>query len=132
MDTIRVPTNSTQTLTAVNNSTYGPTGLPPIRSAITLDGNGSTIRRPATAPDFRILAVSSSGNLTLQETTITGGVSPSGRGVHIAGDGYLDLNASTISNNVGSGVSASLGRRTAMEMGVWLAIVAHLSMRQLP
>jgi hypothetical protein len=43
-DTIVLPANSTQTLTAVNNNYYGPTGLPLIRSNITIAGNGSTIR----------------------------------------------------------------------------------------
>ena len=45
---------STQTLTTVNNSTYGPTGLPVISSAITIEGQGSTIRRDSAAPEFRI------------------------------------------------------------------------------
>ena len=42
-DTIVLPAGSTQTLTSVNNSTYGPTGLPVISSAITIAGQGSTI-----------------------------------------------------------------------------------------
>src|SRR5262245_7156001 len=44
-DTITLPTNSTQTLTAVNNNTYGPTGLPVVSSTITIEGQGSTIAR---------------------------------------------------------------------------------------
>ena len=44
-DTIRLPVGSTQTLTTVNNTTYGPTGLPVIISAITIEGNDSTIKR---------------------------------------------------------------------------------------
>ena len=39
----RAAAGSTQTLTKVNNSTYGPTGLPVISSAITIEGQGSTI-----------------------------------------------------------------------------------------
>ena len=42
-DTIVLPAGSTQTLTSVNNSTYGPTGLPVISSVITIAGQGSTI-----------------------------------------------------------------------------------------
>ena len=43
-DTIVLPQGSTQILTtAVNNSTYGPTGLPIISSAITIAGQGRTI-----------------------------------------------------------------------------------------
>lgn len=46
-----------------------------ITSEITTQGNGSTIERSTATgtPEFRILAVNSSGNLTLEETTITGG-----------------------------------------------------------
>jgi hypothetical protein len=77
-DTIVLPTGSTQTLTGVNNTTYGPTGLPVIRSVITIAGRGSTIVRDSGAPDFRIFAVGSTGDLTLEETTVSGGVSPIG------------------------------------------------------
>jgi hypothetical protein len=44
-DKIVLPRNSTQTLTAVNNTNYGTTGLPTIRSNITIAGNNSIIRR---------------------------------------------------------------------------------------
>ena len=74
-DTIVLPAGSTQTLTTVNNSTYGPTGLPVISSVITIAGQGSTITRASGAPEFRLLAVSSTGELTLQETTVSGGSS---------------------------------------------------------
>jgi len=61
----------------VNNSVYGPTGLPVICSDITVVGNNSTIRRPGTAPDVRILAVGKTGHLRLQDDpdigTVTGG-----------------------------------------------------------
>ena len=72
-DTIVLPVGSTQTLTSVHNSTYGPTGLPVISSVMTIVGQGSTIRRASGAPEFRLLAVSSTGELTLQETTVSGG-----------------------------------------------------------
>ena len=51
-DTIRLPVGSTQTLTTVNNSTYGPTGLPVISSAITIEGKNSTIQRESSAPEL--------------------------------------------------------------------------------
>ena len=56
-----VAPGSTQTLTEVHNSTYGPTGLPVMSSVITIAGQGSTIVRDSGAPYFRILAVSSTG-----------------------------------------------------------------------
>jgi hypothetical protein len=72
-DTIVLPANSTQTLTSVNNFGFGATGLPVIFSAITIQGNGSTITRESAAPKFRILNVNNNGNLTVQHTTISGG-----------------------------------------------------------
>ena len=76
-DTIVLPADSTQTLTSVNNDRYGPTGLPVISSVITIAGQGSTIARASGAPQFRLLAVHSTGDLTLQETTVSGGAAPS-------------------------------------------------------
>ena len=73
-DTLILPAGSNQTLSSVDNDTYGPTGLPLITSAIVIDGNGSTIGRVPATPEFRILAIGSGGDLTLQEATVTGGV----------------------------------------------------------
>ena len=74
-DTLVLPIMSLHTLTTMNNSTYGPTGLPVIRSVITIEGRNSTIRRVSSDPDlFRIFAVNGTGALTLKATTITGGV----------------------------------------------------------
>ena len=117
-DTIVLPAGSTHTLTSVNNDTYGPTGLPVISSVITIAGLGSTIARDSTAPDFRILVVSNMGELTLQETTVSGGrsflvdgglVENFGGGVANF-DGTLTVTNSTISGNTtrvnGGGVSS--------------------------
>ncbi len=81
-DTIMLQAASVHTLTVVNNGAspdpyvYGPNGLPLISSDITIVGSGSTIARDTddpNVPNFRILAVTSGGNLTVQETTISGG-----------------------------------------------------------
>src|SRR5829696_4266120 len=62
-DTIVLPSGSTQRLTTVNNTFHGPTGLPVIRSAITIVGKGSTISRANSAPGtpptpaFRLFSV---------------------------------------------------------------------------
>jgi hypothetical protein len=62
-DTLVLPAGSTQTLTVVNNA---DNGVPVITSAITLQGDGSTIRRAATAPPYRIFNVAAGvGTLTL-------------------------------------------------------------------
>ncbi|MGH8658173.1 MAG: hypothetical protein ACREV4_06765 [Gammaproteobacteria bacterium] len=69
-DILELVAGSTHTLTAVNNTTFGPTGLPVIGTEITIEGHGSTITR-SSADAFRIFAVD--GNLTLNETTVSGG-----------------------------------------------------------
>jgi hypothetical protein len=118
-DTIVLPAGSTQALTSVNNSTYGETGLPVISSVITIEGQGSTIRRDVDgAPEFRILAVNSTGDLTLNETTVSGGRAPryEGGGVYNHG-GILTVTNSIISGNYaadrsGGGVSNREGTLT--------------------
>jgi hypothetical protein len=110
-DTIVLPAGSTQTLNRVHNDTYGPTGLPVIRSVITIAGQGSMIARAEEAPDFRLLAVHSMGDLTLQETTVSGAVTAfrrHGGGVANSG-GTLTVTHSTITGNsadrLGGGVT---------------------------
>jgi hypothetical protein len=77
-DTI-VLANSTFTFTAPYAAT--DTALPVISSAITIEGNGSTLERDATATeDFRLLAINADGDLTLQDTTVSGGVAGEGGG----------------------------------------------------
>ncbi len=106
-DTLALPAQSTHTLVTVNNSTHGPTGLPVITSELTIDGNLSTITRDS-ALEFRILAVGDSGNLTLQDTKVSGGAAPEGGGIDNAG--ILTLRNSTVEGNsayVGGGIDNS-------------------------
>src|SRR5262249_8419466 len=70
------------TLTAADNTTYGPTGLPVVSSAITLAGNSHTIRREPSNPEhFRLLAINETGDLTVQDTTLSGGSAMIGGGI---------------------------------------------------
>jgi len=125
-DTIKLPTGSTQSLTAVDNTSLGPTGLPVISSTVTIRGRNSTIRRESDALEFRILAVASSGDLTLHRTTVSGGVNgysylyPNGGG-GVYNSGMLTLTKSTVSGNSaffgGGGVSNS-GTTTLMNSTV--------------
>jgi hypothetical protein len=103
-DTVVLPPGSTHILSRVNNSTHGPTGLPVISSVITIAGQGSTIARAGGAPAFRLLTVDTTGDLTLQETTVSGGAS-TGPG----GGGVLNLGTLTITNSTISGNSADGG-----------------------
>jgi hypothetical protein len=90
----------------VNNDTEGANGLPVITSTITFEGNGSTIRRQEYSQDFRLFFVDTAGNLTLKETTITGGnISSDGGG--ILNRGTLSLLSSTISGNAAKAVQTN-------------------------
>ena len=114
-DTINLPSGGLFTLTSVNTTAQGANGLPLITSTITINGNGSTIRRNATAPAFRILHVDYASNLTLNNVRIEGGqstVGDSGGGVLVNSDAHLTVNNSTITNNSsgqnGGGINARI------------------------
>lgn len=82
-DTISLPANSTQALTNAIPSAFGPIGVPPITSTVTIEGNGSTIQRSSSAPEFFLIGVGDfsapgnapDGDLTIKNTTLTGGAS---------------------------------------------------------
>jgi hypothetical protein len=106
-DTLVLSSGSTRTLTAVNNTVYGDTGLPVIRGVITINGNGSTLSRGINAPSFRIFAVGETGDLTLQRTTVSGGEAfDSNLAIGNKG-GILTLNNSPVSGNTGCGIDNS-------------------------
>ncbi|MGH7801374.1 MAG: autotransporter domain-containing protein [Thermodesulfobacteriota bacterium] len=112
-DTINLAAG-TYTLTAVNNNTDGPNGLPSITSNITINGAGdsTTIIERALGmnqPFFRIFHVAAAGNLTLDGLTITGGFAPTsidsvffshaGGGIFLNNGGTVNITNSTISGN---------------------------------
>ena len=71
-DRLVLAPKSTHTLTTVEDTTYGDTGLPLVTSTITIAGHKSTIERGAGAPEFRLVAVSRTGKLTLEKLTVSG------------------------------------------------------------
>jgi hypothetical protein len=97
-DSIGIPANSRIVLTQANNTKFGrPAGLPVIRSAMGINGNGSTIQRALTAPKFGIFAVTTAGRLTLNNLDISGADAAPAGGLYNFGTTYL--NASTFRNN---------------------------------
>jgi hypothetical protein len=97
-NTIQLPANKTNTLTASFNTYYGSaTGLPLITSPITIEGPG-TIARKTTGPQFRLLAVGSGGDLTLKNVTLKGGRTTTSGGA-VYNSGNLTVDHSTISGN---------------------------------
>ncbi|MCA9127265.1 MAG: DUF11 domain-containing protein, partial [Planctomycetales bacterium] len=114
-DTIALQANSTHTFTTINNGTTGEgdNGLPVISSNITIEGNGSTIRRDTNATDkFRLFFVVPSGTLTLKNSTVTGGVATRntpdadfhsyGGGIRSSGTLHI-INSQIIGNTAGRG-----------------------------
>jgi hypothetical protein len=83
-DTLSLAPNCVYTLTSVADSANA-SGLPAIRGTLTVNGNHATITRAADAPQFRI--VSSWGDLTLNDVTISGGRAPDGVGTDTYGTG---------------------------------------------
>ncbi|MCP3995572.1 MAG: right-handed parallel beta-helix repeat-containing protein, partial [bacterium] len=69
-------------------------GLPQIYTDITIHGNGATIRRFPSAPDFRLFLVRPSGNLTLDRLTLRWGK------VVSAGAGIFNMGTLTVLNSV--------------------------------
>jgi hypothetical protein len=72
-DTIELPAGCTFTLTTVDNSTLlGPNGLPIVETAVTIEGNGATLRRDGAAPAMRLFELKHGAALTLEDLTLTG------------------------------------------------------------
>ena len=108
--TLTAPTTSPYILTAVDNKTDGPTGLPVISGGnkadnLTIVGNGDTIERSTASgtPDLRLLDVASGASLTLNNLTLQNGYElgsgSSAEGGAIFNQGTLVLSAVTVQNN---------------------------------
>ena len=85
-------------------SSYGyyqgsDTGLPLITSTITIQGNKTKITRSRTAPLFRHFAVAGSGDLTLNNVTLSGGASPYGGSI-ASYNGSVTLNSCVVTGNI--------------------------------
>ena len=119
-NTVTLVAGTSFTLTAVNNTTNGPTALPVIAANdnLTIVGNGDVIQRSTArgTPNFRLLDVAPGASLTLQGLTLQGGVDVEGPfGVGLGGGaiynygGTLSLSGVTIQNNLVTGAGAEGG-----------------------
>jgi hypothetical protein len=117
-NTIVLASGARFTLTAADNSTDGPTGLPVVAANddLMILGSGNIVERSTASgtPQFRLLDVAAGGSLTLESLTLQGGVSQeywdSGRSVWVIGrggaalsQGGLTLNNVTVQNNAARG-----------------------------
>jgi hypothetical protein len=135
-DTVQLGQGCTYVLDHPNNNWYGPNGLPEIASDITIEGNGATIVRSASAVPFRFFFVGADpaspqtdgyvspgpGALTLRNLTLTGGLARggdsngggggAGMGGAIFNQGSVVIENSTLADDRvrgGSAVSSAAG-----------------------
>ena len=116
-DTIVLPASANLTLSALDNTTLGPTGLPVITSRITIEGNGATIARQVKALSFSLMVVKESGDLTLHHLTLSGSTYSGLRNYGTASikDSVISGNESGVFNRgtltiENSSISANAGR----------------------
>jgi hypothetical protein len=109
-DTIALSPGATFTLTEVNSTMHGATGLPTIvdSAELAILGNGSIIERSATGgtPAFRLFDVAAGAALALDNVTLQGGLTgfesfTYGGAIYNAGN--LALNGVTVRNSVARG-----------------------------
>jgi hypothetical protein len=111
-NTITLVAGTTFTLTAVDNTADGATGLPVIAASdnLTIVGNGDVIQRSTATgtPAFRLLDVASGGSLTLANLTLKGGLASglavSAEGGAILNQGGLTLNGVSVQHNIAQGI----------------------------
>jgi CSLREA domain-containing protein len=119
-DTINLATNGTYTLTTVDNTAFGPTGLPVLTDdssngtgpahSLTINGNGATLQRSTAGgtPDFRILSVYNrfGGTITVNGLVIANGRA-TGTGQSALGGGILSSVSVAVQNCTLTGNYAS-------------------------
>jgi hypothetical protein len=120
-DTIKLPVGKTHTLTSVYGYYSGPTGLPEITTDITIQGNSAKIVRGSGAPEFRIMAVSGSGALTLKNLKMSGGAVTDyyGGGIFVDVFGALTMEKCTISGNTAAGSPATYDNSSVSGGGIY-------------
>lgn len=118
------------TLTAVNNSgRFGSNGLPVISSAIVIEGANHTIHRASGAPTFRLFEVVATGDLTLNQTMLTGGNAAREAVGGQRGFGGAIINAGnlTVSNSILSGNQSAYSGGAINNIGMLTVTLSSLS-----
>lgn len=111
----------TYTLTEPDNTpTYTTAnGLPIVTGAVTIVGQGATVRRApdAATPGFRFFQVASGGSLRIDQLTLRGGTGSSGGAVLVLTGGVATVHASTlVANRAGTGGAIALGTGTHLAL----------------
>lgn len=109
-DIISLPPGATLTYGSAFSAVNGLNALPNITTPITIEGNGGIVGGRNDA-DFRLIHVAETGDLTINDMTLTGGApfgSPAGD--NVASDGGAVLNYGTLRLNMAT-VSGNSARR---------------------
>lgn len=97
VNTLTLAPGKTFTLTAVNDTTDGPNGLPVIaaNNKLIIRGNGATITRSkaAVTPAFRLFDVASGASLTLENLALANGLVVGDTGMDACGGAILAAEA---------------------------------------
>jgi hypothetical protein len=117
-NTITLAAGTSFTLTNVNNTTDGATGLPVIAAGdqLTLLGNGDTVQRSSASrtPAFRLFDVAAGASLTLENLTLQNGLAfgsgTAAQGGALYNQGSLLLSAVTVQNNIAQGADGVNGK----------------------
>ena len=127
-DVINLAAGSTYVLSPASDARIpftdgGDNGLPRIYADLTINGNGATLHRDASAPQFRLLMVTGA-NLTVNDLTLTGGIatvgasgcitSACGGGIFLYG-GSLTINNSVFSGNTVSNINSGESEGGALD-----------------
>jgi hypothetical protein len=110
-DAVSLGAGCAYVLTDVDSYWYGPDGLPPISSEVTIEGHGATIARAPGAQPFRLFFVGAdptdpdtpeyvspgAGVLTLREVTLSGGHAKGGSSPKAGGGGGAGMGGAIFS-----------------------------------
>ena len=115
-NTIALAAGGNYDLSAVNNTTDGPTGLPVVNTgghSLVIQGNGATIARSSDSgtPAFRLLDVAAGAVLEIDNLTLSNGLEPgpAAEGGGIYSQGSLKLANAVIEGNAAQGSNGANG-----------------------
>ena len=113
-NTIALAAGGSYVLSAVDNTTDGPTGLPVVNNgghSLVIQGNGATIARSSDTgtPAFRLLDVAAGSVLEVDNLTLKNGLEtgPAARGGGIYSQGSLKLANAVINGNAAQGTNGA-------------------------
>lgn len=128
-DTINLASNGTYTLSTVDNSRFGATGLPVIDddadgADVVFNGNGATLQRSDAdgTPTFRLLAVGAFAEVAFNNVKFTKGAGTATQSVSVPGGAIFGSQSAavTVGNCVFTGNTATTGGAIENDRGTFV------------